>query len=213
MTELVVLLHGIWRTSRCMRLMQKALEVNGYSVLNLDYPSRSAAIEPLADNIWQSLEPKLAQYEKLHIIGFSMGGLIARVMLAKHEPPNLGNVVLIGTPNQGAELASFLSRFRLFGRLYGPAGLQLAVEQIAQLEWLKRPVQYPLGVIAGNLSIYPHSRLLVPLPNDGTVSVESTRVEGMSDHITVRGLHSFLPYSPTAIRQAVYFLRHQTFER
>src|ERR1017187_2944795 len=45
--ECVILLHGLCRTSRSMAPMERALTAAGYHVLNVDYPSRTAAIEKL----------------------------------------------------------------------------------------------------------------------------------------------------------------------
>ena len=47
----VVLLHGISRTALSFRKMQVALERAGFTTLNLDYASRSKALEALAEDI------------------------------------------------------------------------------------------------------------------------------------------------------------------
>ena len=47
------------------------------------------------------------------------------------------------------------------------------------------PVDYPVGIIAGNRSIDPISSVFLPKPHDGRVSVENTKLDGMADHIVI----------------------------
>jgi hypothetical protein len=53
----------------------------------------------------------------------------------------------------------------------------------------------------------------VPNPDDGKVSVEGTKVEGMTDFIEVKASHSFIMHDEEAIRQAIAFLSSGEFIR
>ena len=59
--ECVILLHGLCRTSRSMVPVERALSASGYHVLNVDYPSRTAAIEKLSDD---AIGRAVADYQK-----------------------------------------------------------------------------------------------------------------------------------------------------
>jgi pimeloyl-ACP methyl ester carboxylesterase len=143
-----------------------------------------------------------------------MGGLLARVYLAKHRPERLGRVVMLGTPNGGSEIADRLRGFALYRAYLGPAGQQLATRRDPATEALLPTVSYPVGVIAGNRSIYPiSSAFLLPGPNDGRVSVENTRLDGMVDHVVVGASHPWLLRNASAIRQTIAFLLDGRFER
>ncbi len=125
-----------------------------------------------------------------------MGGLLARIYLTHYRPPSLARVVMLGTPNGGSEVADFLKGLALYRAFYGPAGQQVGTrlkDRLAQLS----PPDYAVGIVAGNRTIDPvASYFIVPRPNDGRVSVESTRLKGMTDHIVVNATHSGLFESP-----------------
>lgn len=207
---LVVLLHGILRSSRCMEKIALQLEDEGFETLNLDYPSIKHDLHKLADSVAERINETVRGNQTVHLVGFSMGGLLIRALLHNYDITNLGRVVMIGTPNHGSEVADFVHRFWLYEALYGPAGQQLITDQ-AQLEWWSEEIDYELGIIAGDVSLLGRGWWLIQGDNDGLVSVESTRLEGMRDHITVPGLHGFLPGNPQVIRQTVTFLKEGRF--
>jgi pimeloyl-ACP methyl ester carboxylesterase len=209
----VVLLHGIARTSRSLNKVESALRQAGFATLNLDYASRRKPIEALAEEI----HPPIAAFAKLHdapihFVAHSMGGLLARRYLAIHRPPGLGRVVMLGTPNAGSEVADLLRGLSLYRAIYGPAGLQLTTHQPSVLAGLPPP-DYDVGIIAGCRSIAPTASLLVlPRPNDGRVSVASSKLANMADHIIVKASHTGLPRHPDAIAQTIAFLQAGKFK-
>ena len=173
--------------------MQAALEAAGFATLNLDYASRRNPLETLADDI----HPAIAGFAtgvdgSLHFVCHSMGGLLARVYLARYRPQRLGRVVMLGTPNGGSEIADRLKNFAAYRAFFGPAGQQLGTHRDAAIDAMLPPVDYPVGIIAGNRSIYPISSVVLPKPHDGRVSVENTRLDGMADHIVVGAPHPWL---------------------
>ena len=108
----VVLLHGIFRTYRSMEKFAAFLKQNHFKILNIDYPSTRHSIESLATLI----HPEIAAFAqsisgKVHFVGYSMGGLLIRAYLHRYRPANLGRVVMVGTPNQGSEVADLLRYF------------------------------------------------------------------------------------------------------
>jgi hypothetical protein len=52
---------------------------------------------------------------------------------------------------------------------------------------------------------------LLTAPHDGTVSVEETRLAGLSDHCTVDATHTGLLFSPDVADRTIAFLRNGTF--
>ena len=208
--EQVVLLHGITRSDNDMRSMKEFLSSHGYRVINLGYPSTSHSIEELASGVASRLQQEIDPSVPVHFVGHSMGGLVIRALLNRYRPDNLGRVVQIGTPNHGSEVADFLKNDWLYRLFFGPAGQQL-VTQGAGIEKLLGEVDYEMGVIAGDLSIDPISSNLISGPDDGKVSVESTKVKGMRDHDIVPVMHSLQTRSPMVQRRVLRFLKFGGF--
>ncbi|MGO4174356.1 esterase/lipase family protein [Bosea sp. TAF32] len=209
-----VLLHGILRRAASMQKLEQALTAEGYRVLNLDYPSREQDLAQIVDGLSAPITAFEAELTgNLHFVTHSMGGLVARAYLNRCRPKRLGRVVMLAPPNEGSEIADLLRRNWLYRSAFGPAGGQLATQRSEELCHLLGEVDYPLGVIAGDRSLYVFASLVLPGPNDGRVSVERTRVAGMSDHIVLPTSHPLIMRDPEAMAQTIHFLRHGRFRR
>jgi pimeloyl-ACP methyl ester carboxylesterase len=208
----VVLLHGISRTALSFRKMQLALERAGFATLNLDYASRRKPLEGLAEDIDPAIQHFADRIDgSIHFVCHSMGGLLARVYIARHRPKHLGRVVMLGTPNSGSEIADRLKNIRVYRAFFGPAGQQLGTRRDATIEALFPPVDYPVGIIAGNRSIDPVAGTMLPKPHDGRVSVEKTMINGMADHVVVGTAHPWLVRNSVAVAQTIAFLQDGAF--
>ncbi len=210
--EQVVLLHGIARSASHMKDLEKFLEEKGYTVYNLDYPSTSHTLEKLTAIVAADIADKISADKPVHFIGYSMGGIVTRAVLNKFRPDNLGRVVQLASPNNGSEVADFLKNNWLYEKVYGPAGKQLVTDG-AGIDELLGKVDYELGVVAGTFSIDPVSSSLIPGEDDGKVSVESTKVDGMKDHVEVYASHTFFPQNEDVHQHALEFIRYGVFSK
>jgi pimeloyl-ACP methyl ester carboxylesterase len=210
----IVLLHGIARRSGSLASLERHLHSAGYATLNLDYPARQTGLRQIAEELQQPIAAFAGGLAgQLHFVTHSMGGLVARALIAQYRPERLGRVVMLAPPNEGSEIADLLRGNPLYRAFFGPAGAELVTARPEALQGLLGAIDYPLGVIAGDRSLYPLSSLLLPGPNDGRVSVERTQVAGMSDHITVHATHPLIMRNREAVRQVLHFLAHGRFER
>lgn len=210
--EGVILLHGLARTDKSMTKMAAALEAEGFTVLNVDYPSREATVEELASKVIAAAlaNPKLKGAERIHFVTHSMGGILVRQYLKTEHPANLGRVVMLGPPNQGSEVVDRIGDTWAFTTINGPAGRQLGTGPDSVPNKLG-PVDFDLGVIAGDRSINWINSLMIPGSDDGKVSVERTKVAGMTAHLVVHVTHPYLMKNEQVIRETIHFLHTGRF--
>ncbi len=212
--ECVVLLHGLWRSGLAMMPLEWFLEEEGYSVVNISYPSLDHTIEELADMAVAEgvQECRARELDTINFVTHSLGGILVRQYLSRHEVAGLKRVVMLGPPNQGSQMADYFLDNPLT-EFYQPQALAQLGTGEASVPRRLGPVDFELGVIAGTVN---RRDLLPGSPegvSDGTVTVTETLVPGMADFLLVPATHTFMIWSKQIMEQAVTFLRNGRFER
>ena len=205
----VILLHGAIRSSKSLKKLGLELAKDGYTIVPFDYPSTKAEIETSSDYLQQVIE-RLDGIKRIHFVAHSMGGLVVRSWSGRYGDKRAGRLVMMGVPNRGARMADHLKANLLFKLLYGQAGQQLGSDPEGFIARLPTP-GFEFAVIAGKAGTARGFNPLVPGDDDGTVAVESTRLPGAADFISVRGGHSFLMFKPAVIEWTRRFLKHGHF--
>ncbi|MBL8399402.1 MAG: alpha/beta hydrolase [Candidatus Accumulibacter sp.] len=206
--ETVILIHGLWTPALVFALHSHWLKGRGYRTRRYGYHSVRAS---LSDNAFQ-LKSFVAQTdaETIHLVGHSLGGLIILEMLLDNADPRLKRAVLLGTPCHDSYCGRQLIDLPLLPSLLG----------LSTMEWLSRgpairSVQgsmVEIGVVAGTRSV-GLGRVVpdLPLPNDGLVGVDETRLVGATDFITLPVAHSEMLASRLCAEQIAAFLETGRF--
>lgn len=208
----VVLLHGLARSASSMHDMELALQGAGYRVCNTAYPSREHSIADLASRF---VAPSIARCvrdadEPVNFVTHSLGGIIVRELAKTGLVRTFGRVVMLGPPNHGSEVVDALGDWYLFGAINGPAGGELGTSMDSGPQRLG-PATFEVGVIAGSSSINWINSIIIPGVDDGKVSVQSAKLEGMRDFVVVTASHPFLMADRDVIKQTIQFLTSGCF--
>ena len=209
---LVILLHGLARSSASMSKMQKALEKENFKTCNIDYPSTRHRIAVLSS---EYVLPKIRECIRdidspLNFVTHSLGGIIVRYLAKIELISNIGRVVMLSPPNRGSEVVNTLGETWLFNLINGPAGKELGTD-INSMPLQLGPAGFEAGIITGNKSINLILSAMIDGEDDGKVSIENAKLEGMKDFIVLPLTHPFIMKDELCIKQTIHFLTFGEF--
>ncbi len=209
----VICIHGIWSHSVAMTMIKRRLEKEyGMNVLSFNYASVRGTLDENAAALARFIHEQ--ELDATHIVGHSLGGVIALRMLANDAESVPGRVVCIGSPLTGSRAADFLSTQDWAEPFLGHSITAGVIHEAAN-EWASHVCHHrEVGVIAGTMPV-GFGRLLTRFDgdNDGSVAVSETQLEGAKDHICMRVSHKGLLVSSDVIDQVAAFFKRGEFLR
>jgi hypothetical protein len=206
MRTVVVYVHGLWqRGGEALLLRRRLSHALQAEAPAFSYPSVTADAASNARALAAYLSAIDA--DVLHLVGHSLGGLVILKLFENDTgvdarlPP--GRIVMLGSPLSGSRTARNLARL--------PLGAKIMGRSVAEELLLPRQRRWQgsreLGVIAGNFGV--GLGLLVGrlgAPSDGTVLVEETVLDGITERVVLRVSHTGLLLSGAVARRAAAFL-------
>jgi pimeloyl-ACP methyl ester carboxylesterase len=224
----VVVLHGLVRSRASMDSLSQFLhDKGGYEVFNVSYPSTRESIAEHAQSLRHIIQ-NLDGIEEINFVAHSMGNIVVRHYLgdlarqeAWKESPNalaadrraiakFHRFVMLGPPNQGAQLAEMFSDNVVFQEIMGESGLELGRDW-PELEKRLATPPMPFGIIAGGRSNDKGYNPMLTGDNDGTISVETTKLAGAADFLVVPVIHTLLMDDEKVQKYVLRFLRNGYF--
>ena len=199
----VILLHGMGRGRASLWLLDTRLQRAGYETLNFAYAVHSYPIEEIAAHLCAFIAENV-ETRTYHLIAHSLGNLIIRSGFAVGYPEGLGRIVMLAPPNRPTELARALRDNPIYKWFTSESGLQTTSDEF--YENLPVP-DVEFGVIAGKRG----QAVLLQEPNDGVITVESTKLKGMTDWVVVPHAHTFIMNSRDVARLCISFIETGAF--
>ncbi len=202
----IVLVHGLWNRGWMMAMLAKRLRTRSHNVRVFSYPTRADNLDGHADELHSFLLENKA--EELHLVGHSMGGLVILNMLSRHDDLPPGRVVMMGTPVKGSGVVQRLSKLPGQDFVFGSArqdllkGFQFAPAG-RETGMIRGTRAFGLGQIAGKQDE----------PNDGSICVSETELEGLHDTVELAVSHSGMLVSPEVVEQLEQFLLFGRFDK
>ena len=199
-THLVLLLHGLGRTWRSLSGLQADLEEQGWRVACLSYPSTRGSIDSHARDV-QGLLEHLDGVERVSFVTHSLGGIVARRVLTDSVAPwreriDVGIVVQLAPPNQGAELARRLAACAPVRWICGRA-----LSEVARPDGLGGGTLPEGSLIVAGVRGRPGGwNPWVEGDADLVVGVEETRLAGVETVSLPGALHTLVMDDPRARR-------------
>lgn len=192
--EVVVFVHGLWMNGLELTWLRRQVEKRGYGTAQFEYRTVRRSVEENADRLHDFIIRQAA--ESIHVVGYSLGGLVTLNLFDRYDDIPPGRIVLMGSPVRGSQAARRVRELGWDSALLGRSGL---AEQ-KELQWDGRR---DLGIIAGTMR-FGLGRLFnrLPKPHDGTVAVEETEIPGAADRLLLPVTHATMMFS-TKVAEAI----------
>lgn len=204
--DAVILLHGLWRSVWAMEPMAKYLHAQGYHTINVPYPSFRKPMDEITRIVQAAIRLHGGE-RKVHFVTHSLGGIVTRQLLAEIPEEQTGRVVMLAPPNQGSEIIDWLEHCKPLRATLGPAGKALAT---GNLNAPPPPAHTDTAVIMGKRSSIPFFRAFLDPENDGIVSVNRGKIDGMNEFHVLDTDHTFIASEPQIMEMTSTFLREGT---
>ena len=204
----VVTVHGLWMRGASMGVLRRRLTPHGFRVVSFNYPSITRSLE--ANTAALEAYVDAVPGDTVHLVGHSLGAVLTCALLERRLLARLGRIVCLGAPFKGSRTAARLARW--------PGGKRLVGACLADVNARGGFTEFPAGVEVGSIAgsiPFGVGRLLGPFPepNDGTVAIAETKIDGLADHVVLPVSHVALLWSSAVAEQTEHFLLHGRFQR
>lgn len=108
----IILIHGVVDNRSVFTMIKRGLRRRGFGrIITLNYSPLTDDVRVVAERLEALVEALCIEtgYERVHVIGHSMGGLVARYFVQRMGGDSrVHTLVTLGTPHQGSDLAKLV---------------------------------------------------------------------------------------------------------
>lgn len=188
----IILLHGLFQSPSCWLWLKFQLRRHGFTALHTIALPPWKDVEVLTERLAKRVDElrHATGLQKVHLIGHSMGGIIARNYLQiRGGAQKVDHCLLVATPNSGSKLAPFA--LSPLGGLLMPGS-----------SFLQRLAAVPLPEEARISSIYSrHDNMVLPY--------EHARLDGARNIELAGSGHTRLLFHRQVVRHIVDLLKEE----
>ena len=201
--QTVVLLQGTGRGRASLWVLETRLKTAGFHTISFPYVTHARPLDQLSGDLTKFITENV-KTPSYCIIAHSLGNIIARNCFHREMPPGLKRIVMLAPPNRPDDLARAFKENPVYRWFTGESGQLLASDEF----YKNLPVPtVEFGVIAGDRG----QSVTFKEPNDGVVTVESTKLDGMKSWVLVHQSHTFIMNSRQVAQLVIRFLEHGDF--
>ena len=213
--ECAILLHGLKSFRASISSLERYLRRKNFLAHAPRYNSLTQNIDEIREDIFEKMDGIISNdcKQRIHFVGYSLGGLLIRLYLDQRDFENIGNVVFLGVPNRGSPIVDIIKDkwwFRFIRFVSPPVLDSLSVNSHFLNELESISPYYNFGIIAGNRGRNPYG-IDLEEESDGYVPVNSTKLSGMEHVIVIDVSHIGLISKMEVFDHVVYFLNNGSF--
>ena len=207
MSEHVILLHGLWMRGFALAMLHRRLMAAGFRVHRFDYLSVAATQERILDRLQARIADLAEEADAVHLVGHSLGGLLALRACLRADTLPPGRVVCLGSPLLGSAAARGFAGWGRGGEVLLGHNRELLQQGFDHWDGARE-----VGMIAGRMPLGLGAVLgHFDGDHDGTVAVQETRLPGLADHCVVEANHTGLLFSLDVAQRVACFLHNGRF--
>ncbi len=201
--KLIILVHGLMRTTTSMVFLKLYLKNQGYQVYSYSYPSARGSIPEHSTSFKNYMNQLIIEnpHKRIYVITHSMGGIIARESIAQLAPTQLHHIdglIMLAPPNQGSVLAKFTTKIIPAISYFVKPLAELSSASNSYVHHVAIP-KIRIGIIAGRY--------------DAKVPPQFARLAGQEAPKIVNSTHTFIMNNSQTKQLILRFLEHGSFEK
>jgi pimeloyl-ACP methyl ester carboxylesterase len=203
----IVFVHGAVVNGWEMAPLRRRFRQYGYRVRQFHYHSMTRGMDENVERLAKFVRE--TEGDIVHVIGHSMGGVLARHVFEQVPDPRPGRIVAVGSPFLDCWVARRIGGLHARGCTLLGRTVHDHITHPRETAWHG---SRDLGVLAG---VYPFGIGSIfrnlPRPSDGVVLWEETRLRGVRDHVTFNLNHFGMLLSTRCLEQMARFLACSAF--